>query len=223
MAERISLADLVLEERLAEPAVVAAAVRRAREGVPLALALSDAGVPEVGLAAALRRRLGLPVVELANEPVDPEALAEVTAELAARHLCIPLEVGESHGRKVLRLAMANPLDLDAVHDVAFATAARIDVVIAMPSAVLEALANRYRMSVTKVLRVEAPAPSQDDPTSPGRAAVPPPHTQPYHRVADEASVELRLRALLNLLVDRGLLDEDAYHEEVRRLMKDAAR
>lgn len=109
MAEQISLADLVLEERLAEPSVVAAAVRRAREGVPLALALSDAGVPEVGLAAALRRRLGLPVVELANEPVNPEALAEVTAELAARHLCIPLEVGESHGRKVLRLAMANPL------------------------------------------------------------------------------------------------------------------
>lgn len=93
----------------------------------------------------------------------------------------------------------------------------------MPSAVLEALANRYRMSVTKVLRVEAPAPSQDNPTSPGRAAVRAPHTAPYHRVADEASVELRLRALLNLLVNRGLLDEDAYHEEVRRLMKDAAR
>jgi Type II secretion system (T2SS), protein E, N-terminal domain len=178
------------------------------------------------MAAALRSRLGLPVVEVGIEPVDPDALAEVTRELAARHLVIPLELTRTHGRKVLRVAMANPLDLDAIEDLAYASNARIEPAIATPSAIVEALAYHYRTSVTKVLR-EAPGARAlvEESTSPNLRASPgpdAPETAPYHRVADEASVELRLTALLNLLIARGILDEDALHEEIRRLMKDAA-
>jgi len=221
VSERLSLAALVLEERLAEPAAVHAAIRRSREGVPLALALTDEGVAEVALAAALRRRLGLPLVEIAAEPVDPEALAEITAELAARHMVIPLEVTHAP-RKTLRIAMANPLDEEAARDVAYATGARVDIAIATPSAIVEALAYLYRTSVTKVMREPGEPQMPDEPTSPQQPAMPAPATAPYHRVADEASIELRLAALLNVLIERGIVDETGYTEEVRRLMKEAA-
>jgi hypothetical protein len=67
-----------------------------------------------------------------------------------------------------------------------------------------------------------------EPRGPGTAhaatmpGVPPPvfKTEPYHNVEEEAPVELRLRALLQLLVDRGVVSLDDYHAELRKLLKD---
>jgi hypothetical protein len=58
-------------------------------------------------------------------------------------------------------------------------------------------------------RVEAPlAPGQTRPS-----------TMPFHRVSDEASPELRLRALLELLYRKELISPAEYEDEVRALMK----
>lgn len=46
-----------------------------------------------------------------------------------------------------------------------------------------------------------------------------PTTVPFHRVADEASLELRHRALLEILVKKNVLTEEEYREQVRVLMK----
>ena len=46
-----------------------------------------------------------------------------------------------------------------------------------------------------------------------------PTTVPFHRVTDEASLELRHRALLELLVKKNVLTEEEYSEELRSLMK----
>ena len=46
-----------------------------------------------------------------------------------------------------------------------------------------------------------------------------PSTVPFHRVADEADIEVRLEALLELLIDKDVLSMKEYHEHVRALMK----
>lgn len=46
-----------------------------------------------------------------------------------------------------------------------------------------------------------------------------PSTVPFHRISDEATLEVRHRALLNLLLDKELIAEQEYEEHIRLLMK----
>jgi hypothetical protein len=57
------------------------------------------------------------------------------------------------------------------------------------------------------------------PVGAGSGAPDGPVTIPFHRLSDEAGVETRLRALLNILVARRVVSEDELEEEVRRLMQ----
>ncbi len=230
MTDLKGLSELVLEEKLAGADVVAAAEQQAQsEGLHLALALTEAGrVPEMALVAALRRRLRLPLVEVSSESVDPEAISAVPREVALRHLILPLEVKRQAGRLILRAALADPLDNEAIADVEYVAHCRLELVIAPPSAIVEALSYHYRGSPTKVIR-QNPAASEParvpgiDPGHPGLKTDPGvTRTAPYHRIEDEAPLELRLRALLDLLIAREIIDEDDYLEEIRRLMKERA-
>ena len=49
-----------------------------------------------------------------------------------------------------------------------------------------------------------------------------PTTKPNHAVTDEASLDLRLQALLELLIERGVIERDPYLETLRRLLKERA-
>jgi hypothetical protein len=42
---------------------------------------------------------------------------------------------------------------------------------------------------------------------------------PFHRLADEADLEIRLQALVQLLIARGLFTDDELEEEVRQVMR----
>src|SRR5262245_35777475 len=46
-----------------------------------------------------------------------------------------------------------------------------------------------------------------------------PVTVPFHRLSDEADLETRLRALVNVLLARRVIGDDDLEEEVRRLMR----
>jgi hypothetical protein len=56
----------------------------------------------------------------------------------------------------------------------------------------------------------------ETPLAPGKTR---PSTTPFHRVSDEASPEIRLRALLELLYRKELISPAEYDVEVRALMK----
>lgn len=53
--------------------------------------------------------------------------------------------------------------------------------------------------------------------TPGGAAQP--STVPFHRISDEAGLELRHRALLELLLEKKLVTEQEYEDRIRLLMK----
>jgi hypothetical protein len=43
-------------------------------------------------------------------------------------------------------------------------------------------------------------------------------TEPSYRIEDNAPLDVRLRALVTLLIDKGLLTEPEYRAAVRRLL-----
>jgi len=91
------------------------------------------------IAKVLAAQLKLPFVDLHPEDVVPAAALQVSAELARRHECIPMD-GDL-GR--ITLAMANPMDLLAIDNIELACNRRVSPVVAVPSAIAAAIAHIY--------------------------------------------------------------------------------
>lgn len=95
-------------------------------------------VDQDAVARALAVQLSLPFAP-APLVVDPDASRVVSADLARRLRVAPLRVTPRR----LVVAMADPLDLGAVDDLQFQTGRRVDVEVAVPVAVDEAVARAY--------------------------------------------------------------------------------
>ena len=94
------------------------------------MGLSD----EEAVARALAIQLNLPYLDppLAG---DPEIRSLIRPDLARKRKIFPL----SATRKTVRVAMADPLDLDTIDDLQFQTGRRVEAVVASPFAVEDAL------------------------------------------------------------------------------------
>ena len=67
-------------------------------------------------------QLGVPAVNLARFPFDPNALMTIRPELARKHLAIPLFRSE----KRMTVALENPLSWQALHELEFFTGLKVD-------------------------------------------------------------------------------------------------
>jgi type IV pilus assembly protein PilB len=80
--------------------------------------LSELGfVSEEKLAWALSAQLGIPFTDLNTAVVEPEALDLLTERFARKNLALPLNVD----KRTITVAMADPLDFDAINDIGFAS------------------------------------------------------------------------------------------------------
>src|SRR4051794_9658391 len=70
----------------------------------------DRQVPEDTLADAFSKWLNMPRVRLDSNAVEAQVLDVITVRVARRHTCLPLRLAG----KTLVLAMANPLDRQAI-------------------------------------------------------------------------------------------------------------
>ena len=213
-------------------------VSRARElseerGVPLAvIAIRELGVDEVALLTAFRRELRILAVDPGAVRPDLEALRELTREVCRRLSVVPLQVrgGAARDDKELWLAMADPTDTAAIAEVERATGAVVDVALLPLSAIDELIERGYKELNTQVVRRDGARPfGVRGPviTQPHlRAVADEPHestaTMPFHQIADEADVTIRLSALVKLLIDRGVIKEDDYEDAIRELLKTRA-
>src|SRR5262249_28272427 len=139
---------------------------------------------------------------------------EVPFDLADQRRVLPLVIERSDDhRRVIRVAMADPLDFDATEEIEMSTGCRVEPLVGRVSEIADAVMRYYRGIITKMIPRRAPfgGPGGNEPT-----------TQPHHVIAEEATAELGLRALVDLLAERGLVDRDAWQEAVRRLVKEAA-
>ena len=226
---RRNLGEIVVEEGLIDEVRLQAAEKQARRsGEPLIVTLVELErTSDLALAAALARHLRLPIVDATEEAVEPEALREVAHELARRRRVLPLALETpAEGPRQLRLIMADPTDRDAIAEVEISTGCRVVPALAALSSVEKALAKAYRGFVTEVMprsQVGERRPFGGDVAVSTPASVTPPAervgTQPFHRIEDEVPTELRHRALVELLQEKGLITADEYHAQLLRLLK----
>ena len=103
-------------------------------------------VDEAQVAQALAAMLNLSFVAPPLRP-DPDALARVQPAVARRKGVLPLAV---EGRR-LTVAMANPLDTDAVDDLRFQTGCHVEAVAAPRSAVVQGVLDAYGGELPELL------------------------------------------------------------------------
>jgi hypothetical protein len=173
------------------------------------------------LAATLASQLRLPRVNLAQEPVDDDAVRQVPHALADSRRLLPLSIDRASSPRVIRVAMADPLDFDATEEIEMSTGCTVEPLVGRVGEIGDAVTRYYRGVITKMIP-RRPLFGAAISTGTPAAIVNEPTTQPHHQVADEASPELAIRALIEVLVDRGVIEKDAWSEAVRRLVKEKA-
>ncbi|NNM34479.1 MAG: type II secretion system protein GspE, partial [Gemmatimonadetes bacterium] len=126
--------DLVTEKTLANALEEQSRSRQRLGEILLARGLLD----ERDLARCLALQLGLSYQAPPLDPTD-EALGRVQPDLARSKGVLPLQLD----RKKLVVAMANPLDVEAVDDLRFQSGCHIEAVVAPPSEVARGILSAY--------------------------------------------------------------------------------
>ncbi len=117
-------------------------------------------IPEEVLMDFLAHKTGVPRMDVAHLDVDVDVLKRVPRRLAEQLTVLPVEFKEP---KSLVLAMADPLDLNAIDSARFASGMSIEPVVASHSSLKNAIAEQYRkLDRTSLTTVEV-----------GGAALPP--------------------------------------------------
>jgi hypothetical protein len=216
---RRTIEDVLVEAGLIDEARLRHVRRYARHnGVGLAAAaVLIGGIAEEALASTLAQKLRLPRVDLKAETVDDDAVREVPHDLAEARRLLPLSIDRT--TRVIRVAMADPLDFDATEEIEMSTGCTVEALVGRVGEIGDAVSRYYRGVITKMIP-RRPVFGAANPTGTPAAKAPDPTTQPHHNVADEAPAELALRALVDLLVERGVIDRETWQEAVRRLVKE---
>lgn len=139
---RKRLGDLLIERGKLTPDQLQTALTRQREtGGRVGQTLIEMGyVTEGELFAILAGQLGLPQVDLGQTPSDPDALLLIPPALARKYTALPIRF---EGKRLI-VALADPLDYEAIQDLGFCSGAQINAVLAGRRALLDAIEARYK-------------------------------------------------------------------------------
>ena len=139
----------------------------------LGVILVDLGfTDEITIAKLLQQQLNLDYIQLSGIYIDPMIVGLVNEQILRKHIVIPFEFSENDSN-TLRVAMADPLELNAIDDLTFITNYNIEAVIATPrdisatidryygSAEAKAVADRYSKEKEKQEKEDEEQPSSD--------------------------------------------------------------
>jgi type IV pilus assembly protein PilB len=227
-----TLAEIAIDAGLVNKADVARAGRTAEERKqPLVVALiRELGVDEVALVGAIRKQMRVQIIDPAGIQVDPEALRVLPRDVCSRLRVLPLSVTPDGSTKLLRLAMADPTDTAAVAEVEQLTHCDIDVS-ALPLSAIEELVDKGYKQVNTVVtrpggRVERtiaigiPRPITGD--EPSEVSVTAQIPLSALQAVGESDLELRLNALTQVLLGKGLITEADLSDALRKLKGDGS-
>jgi MshEN domain len=230
MARRGGLGDILVEERLIGREQLDQAKRAAgRLGTPLVGVLLDQGlVSEGSLVEALCRQLHLDVYDPSHTLVDLDAVREVPFEEADRYRLLPLQTLQHGNQRVLRVAMADPLDTQAIEDIEFSTGCIVEPLIARPSQLAEAIRSNYRGIVTKIIQRPRGGDPELTPVAPVTSRR---RRRPFGGDLDEAALRTRpiispqhvatpaqkVDAVVSMLIQKGVFTRDEYEERLSEL------
>ena len=129
--ERGLLDDLQMEEVQQE---------HSRSGKPVFQVLQDYGLVDMdSVLQIMADQLGTMVVTLEESEITPEVVATVSAETARMYQCMPVALfGDT-----VQLALADPLNPQAIDELSFSVKFQIQLVVASPAAVVKAIEKFY--------------------------------------------------------------------------------
>ncbi len=138
------LGELLVEANAITPQDLADAVAEQRKsGELLGATLIRMGVlSESALMKVLQSQLGMPLLDLDQESADEQALALIKEEIARKYTALPIRMD---GRTSVVVAMADPLNVAALEDLRFHSGMFIKPVLALPSAIAEAIDRYYHI------------------------------------------------------------------------------
>jgi hypothetical protein len=140
------LGEVLLERGLIDVDQLHEALAHQRQwGMRLGAALVARGfVAEGTLTHVLSEVLGFPMVDLARVVVDPEALALVSRQTCEDEDVLPLALkAQPNGRRLLLLAMADPMNATVVDEIGFTTDCIVKPAIAQISSIEQAIRRYY--------------------------------------------------------------------------------
>lgn len=153
MGEMLVRTGLITDEQLD----AALASQRAHGGKLGEVLVKNLVVTEDQIAETLATQKGLKHVNLAALDIDRAAVSLLPVRIARLRMVIP--IGFSDG--CLVLAMADPLDVEAIDETAIRTGYRIEPVVASPTQVLYAI-EKYSMASDVMHEFEAGEPDDED-------------------------------------------------------------
>ncbi|MFQ5873207.1 MAG: GspE/PulE family protein [Dehalococcoidia bacterium] len=134
---------LVRAGMLSQEQAVRAQETAHREKLPLwRILVRDGLVISQDLAALTAMHLGLSMVELRNQTIDPQAVASLPEHVARKYGVLAIQAQNGH----LTVAMADPSDLQVIQDLTARSARAIDPVVATPEDILEHIDISYRFT-----------------------------------------------------------------------------
>jgi type IV pilus assembly protein PilB len=158
------LGEILLERRLINVDQLNAGLSHQRQwGMRLGTALvAKAFISEGALVRVLSESLGIPMVDLSLINVDPAALALVPSRVCERYEVFPVSVKPQPrgGRRQLTLAMADPLNVTAIDEIAFTSECNVVPAIAQISSLDQAIRLHYHGHAVKISPIQLAAPTQ---------------------------------------------------------------
>lgn len=138
-----SFADMLVQARVISEEQASTAQEAARrERQPLwQILVRDGLIMPQDLAALIALHLGLSMVDLRSQTIDPQAISLIPQETARRYNV--LAINAKDGR--LTLAMPDPTDLQQIQDITASTGHIIEPVVATPEDILEHIDISYRL------------------------------------------------------------------------------
>ncbi len=220
-----TLAEIAIEAGLVNKANAARAGKLAEERKqPLVVVLvRELGIDEVALVGALRKQTRVPLIDVAAIQIDPEALRLVSRDTCARLRVLPLGLSIEGTSRVLRVAMADPTDTAAVAEIESITRCEIDIAALPLSAIDELVDKGYRsintavvtrggtMFVTTRGKVQASVEGEQEISVTAQIPI------AALQAAAAEDVELRLSAVIQVLMNKGLVTEAELAEAIRKL------
>ena len=140
--QRALLRFLQRQDRIPAASVASLEEKAQREGLSVSDLLErEKIITEKDLAVLLSTTLRLRLIDLSTYPLDPQVARELKENIATRYEVVPIRLDDG----TIEVAIANPLDLEALKAVEFATGKRVQAVVATRPEVLDALAHAYRL------------------------------------------------------------------------------
>lgn len=113
------------------------------KGRKLGEILIDTGmVTEEQIAKALSMQLGYENLDLTNITIAPEILNLVNPSVLKKNKVLPIEFSKDN-MNILRVAMADPMDMDAMDDISIITGCQVEPLLATPRSIMLAIDRFY--------------------------------------------------------------------------------